>query len=116
MSMGRMEIPCGSVTPEQFVSIRAQLRVFLSAPAEVIPDTHRELCDALGGGEWNYKLYPWLHTHGYEVVQDADKLGYLYFVIRPGRSSSFNFEAVSAKMSTAIDEQVIKTLLGEDIP
>jgi len=114
MSMGRMEISCGSVTPEQFASIRAQLRVFLSAPAEVIPDTHRELCDALSGGAWNYKLYPWLHTHGYEVVQDADKLGYLYFVIRPETWTGAS--AVSDKIRDAIDRQVLNSLLGRAVP
>jgi len=115
MSVGRMEIPCGSVTPEQFASIRAQLRMFLSAPAEVIPDTHRELCAALGGGAWNYKLYPWLHTHGYEVVHDADlHQGYLHFVIRPQTWTGAS--AVSDKIRDAIDRQLLNSLLGRDVP
>lgn len=114
MSMDRLEIPFGPIAPEKFAAIRTQLRMLLSAPAEVIPDTHKELCDALSGAVWNYKLYPWLDTHGYEVVHEQDRLGYRYFVIRPQTWTGAS--AVSDKIRDAIDRQVLNSLLGRDVP
>ena len=112
--MDRMEIPIGPIAPEKFAAIRTQLRMLLSAPAEVIPDTHKELCDALSGAVWNYKLYPWLDTHGYEVVHEQDRLGYRYFVIRPNAIDAlFGAEAVAQKIKDDIDKRVINALLGE---
>jgi hypothetical protein len=112
--MDRLEIPFGPIAPEKFAAIRTQLRMLLSAPAEVIPDTHKELCDALSGAVWNYKLYPWLDTHGYEVVHEQDRLGYRYFVIRPQTWTGAS--AVSDKIRDAIDRQVLNSLLGRDVP
>jgi hypothetical protein len=108
-----MRIPEDTVTSEEFTAIRVRLRMFFGVPAEVIPETYEELCDALGGGARNSKLYPWLHTHGYEVVQDVDQLRYLYFVIRPEAWTGAS--VVSDKIRDAIDREVLNALLGKEV-
>jgi hypothetical protein len=111
----QIRIPEGTVTPEEFIAIRTQLRMLFGVPAEVIPDTHVGMCIALSRLTGAHPLFSWLVENGYEVVQDyGSKTQRMSYLIRldPANSLGFGAEAVSAKIRGDIDKTVINTLLG----
>jgi len=103
----QIRIPEDTVTPEEFIAIRTQLRMLFGVPAEIIPDTHGGMCIALSRLTGAHPLFSWLVNNSYEVLQH-----YGSYLIRPTNLLAFNSEAVAAKIRDDIDKAVINTLLG----
>jgi hypothetical protein len=98
----QIRIPEYTVTPEEFIAIRTQLRMLFGVPAEAIPDT------ALSRLTGAHPLFSWLVNNGYEVLRDDES-----YLIRPANLLEFGGEAVSAKIRDDIDKRVVSALLGE---
>ncbi len=110
----QIRIPEDTVTPEEFIAIRTQLRMLFGVPAEVIPDTHGGVCIALNRLTGAHPLFSWLVDNDYEVLQHyGSKTQRMFYLIRPTNLLEFGGEAVSAKIRDAIDKRVVSALLGE---
>ena len=75
-----MRISTNRLGLDEFLAVRARLRMLFGVPAEIIPPSYTDLFNDLNSERELHPLHLWLLTHGYDVDRDyaAD-----VFVITP---------------------------------
>lgn len=109
--MQELRIPCEGLTDEGFVAIKAQMRMFLNMPAEMLPPSVKLMYSAFAYvSEPNLKgcyhqFISWFNENGYEVMK-ADS----YYVIRRRDPDFYEWKAINDKAWQDIDRRVINAL------
>ncbi len=75
-----MRISTNGLGLDEFLVVRARLRMIFGVPAEVIPPSYTDLYNDLNSERKLQPLHLWLLTHGYDVDRDYESD---VFVITP---------------------------------
>ena len=120
--MQELRIPRDGLTEEKFIALKAQMRMFLSMPTEMLPRSVEHLYSALAYAtnpdttHIYHQFGSWLEKNGYEVLGDefvAQGRPMTYYVIRRAWSDGSMAQAIGDRIAEEIDRHVLHTLSSE---
>lgn len=110
-----IRIPASRLTEEGFTALKAQTRIFLGMPAEVMPHSIYWLYKSLHPHWIGYPFRKWLRDNGYEVVRSpAFEMGpEPYHVIRRADVETIMYDNMGRNIMEDIDEAVLRKIKGK---